>query len=97
MLQTTVSSWSWFCWLYRAFPSLAAKNSSYGRIQLMAPLPLTKSLEMSLGASLSFPSHIQSESKPVCSYKSLPNQATLHFPCCSNPNPQQLFSTLLAS
>ena len=22
----TVSSWSWFCWLYRAFPSSAAKN-----------------------------------------------------------------------
>ena len=22
----TVSSWSWFCWLYRVFPSSAAKN-----------------------------------------------------------------------
>ena len=26
MIWATVSSWSYFCWLYRAFPSLAAKN-----------------------------------------------------------------------
>ena len=26
MIWVTVSSWSWFCWLYRASPSLAAKN-----------------------------------------------------------------------
>ena len=26
MVWSTVSSWSCFCWLYRAFPSLAAKN-----------------------------------------------------------------------
>ena len=26
MIWATVSSWSCFCWLYRAFPSLAAKN-----------------------------------------------------------------------
>ena len=26
MIWATVSSWSWFCWLYRACPSLAAKN-----------------------------------------------------------------------
>ena len=26
MIGATVSSWSCFCWLYRAFPSLAAKN-----------------------------------------------------------------------
>ena len=26
MIWTTVSSWSYFCWLYRASPSLAAKN-----------------------------------------------------------------------
>ena len=26
MVWATVSSWSWFCWLYRASPSLAAKN-----------------------------------------------------------------------
>ena len=26
MIWTTVSSWSCFCWLYRASPSLAAKN-----------------------------------------------------------------------
>ena len=26
MFWATVSSWSCFCWLYRAFPSLAAKN-----------------------------------------------------------------------
>ena len=26
MIWATVSSWSCFCWLYRAYPSLAAKN-----------------------------------------------------------------------
>ena len=26
MIWATVSSWSCYCWLYRAFPSLAAKN-----------------------------------------------------------------------
>ena len=26
MILATVSSWSWFCWLYRVSPSLAAKN-----------------------------------------------------------------------
>ena len=26
MIWATVSSWSYFCWLYRVFPSLAAKN-----------------------------------------------------------------------
>ena len=26
MIWATVSSWSFFCWLYRVFPSLAAKN-----------------------------------------------------------------------
>ena len=26
MIWATVSSWSWFCWLYRASPSLAARN-----------------------------------------------------------------------
>ena len=26
MIWATISSWSCFCWLYRAFPSLAAKN-----------------------------------------------------------------------